>query len=95
MSKYAKVIVDKEALMSLQESINIGKQVLQRKLAAYRIKITMFEKVNNMDTDTFMNLFNQGKLGDKKEWLKWNHYADVIALLEKKLSDLEGIRYES
>jgi hypothetical protein len=95
MPKYAKVLVDKNALLSVQESINIGKQILQRKLAAYQAKVAKFEKLNNMDTVTFNDLFNKGELGDKKEWLKWDHYANAVHLLEKKLSDLEGIRYES
>jgi len=95
MQKYAKVLVDKNALLSVQESISIGKQILQRKLAAYRTKVARFEELNNMDTVTFSNLFNKGELGDKKEWLKWDHYASAVNLLEKKLSDLEGIRYES
>ena len=95
MSKYAKVLVDKNALVSLQESINIGKEVLQRKLTAYQTKVAKFEKMNNMDTATFSTLFNKGELGDKKEWLKWDHYANVVNLLEKKIADLEGIRYEA
>jgi len=94
MSKFAKVLVDKSALMSLQESITIGKQVLQRKLTAYQTKVANFEKLNNMDTATFTKLFNKGELGDKKEWLRWDHYASAVNLLEKKISDLEGIRYE-
>ncbi|NOZ62586.1 MAG: hypothetical protein GXO74_13025 [Calditrichaeota bacterium] len=95
MPKYAKVIVEKNALLSVQESISIGKQILQRKLAAYLIKISKFEKQNDMDTVTFRKRFNKGELGDKKEWLKWDHYASAVNLLEKKLSDLEGVRYES
>lgn len=94
MRKYAKVLVDKNALLSVQESISIGKQVLQRKLAVYRAKVAQFEELNTMDTVIFSTLFNKGELGDKKEWLKWDHYANAITLLEKKLSDLESIRYE-
>lgn len=95
MPKYAKVMIDKNALLTMQESISIGKQILQRKLAAYRKKVSMFEELNKMDTVTFSNLFNKGELGDKKEWLKWDHYDSAVNLLEKKLSDLESIRYES
>jgi hypothetical protein len=79
----------------VQESISIGKRVLQRKLAVYRTKVAGFEKLHNMDTITFSNLFNKGELGDKKEWLEWDHYASAVNLLENKLSDLEGIKYES
>ncbi len=44
MTDIAKVTVAKDALSSLQESINIGKEVLQRKLSAYQKKIVEFEK---------------------------------------------------
>ena len=95
MSKYATVVVNKNALLSVQESISIGSQVLQRKLIAYQTKAAEFEKRNKMDTATFSKLFEKGELGDKKEWIKWDHYASVISLLKNKLSDLKGIRYES
>ena len=95
MSDYAKVLVDKNALASVQESISIGKQILQRKLTAYRSKVAHFEELNTMDTATFSNLFNKGELGDNREWLKWDHFANAIKLLERKISDLDGIRYES
>ena len=95
MSEYVSIMIDKKALLNLQESINIGKQIFQKKLTTYQAKIAKFEKINNMDTITFIKLFNNGKLGDDKEWLRWEHYASTVNLLEKKLSDLEGIRYES
>jgi len=95
MSKYSKVLINQNALSTLQESINIGKQILQRKQVAYQAKIVQFEKNHDMDTVTFSQLFNQGKLDDKKEWFKWDHYANVINLLEQKISDLESIKYES
>jgi hypothetical protein len=95
MSKYSKVLINQNALSTLQESINIGKQILQRKQVAYQAKIVQFEKNHEMDTVTFSQLFNQGQLDDKKEWFKWDHYANVINLLEQKISDLESIKYES
>ena len=51
MADIAKVTVAKDALSSLQESINIGKEVLQRKLSAYQKKIVELEKAKEMDTD--------------------------------------------
>lgn len=95
MSKYAKVLVDESALASVQESIDIGKHILQRKLSSYQDKISQFEKQHKMDTAQFSELFNKGELGDEKEWLKWDYYASAAKMLSKKISDLEGIRYES
>ena len=89
------ILVDKEALLTVQESIQIGRQILQRKQLAYQTKIAQFETTHNMETLTFSQLFNQGKLGDQKEWLKWDHYVNVINLLEQKISMLENLKYES
>ena len=91
---YAKVMIEKKGLSSLQESINIGKQVLERKLAAYKKKVKKFEQDRGMDNETFMASFNKGDLGDNKEWLEWDHVANVVNLLKKKLNDLENLKYE-
>ena len=95
MTDYAKVTVDKNALPTLQESINIGKQVLERKLVSYQNKIKRFEEAEAMDTETFNRLFAKGELGDNKEWIEWDHVASVVSLLKKKLHDLENVKYES
>jgi len=95
MTEYASVLIEKDALPSFQESIEIGKEVLERKLSAYENKIAKFESSEKMDTDTFNRLFNEGKLGDNKKWFKWDHLASVVKLLNKKLHDLEKIRYEA
>ena len=91
---YAKVLIEKERLSSLQESISIGKQVLERKLAVYKKKIEKCEQARGMDNEAFMASFNKGELGDDKEWLEWDHVANVVNLLKKKLNDLENLKYE-
>lgn len=48
-----------------------------------------------MNNETFLKQFNNGKLGDNKEWIKWEHIANTSDLLKKKLNDLSKIRYES
>ncbi len=78
----------------MRESVNIGRQVLQRKLSVYKKKATKFEQANGMDTETFSQSFNKGDLGDGKEWLEWDHVATVISLLTKRLNDLEKLKYE-
>ena len=91
---YASVIIKKSKFSSLQESIDIGKHVMETKLAAYYKKVEKFEKDNGMDSKTFIKLFNKGELGDNKKWLKWDHIANAVSLLRKKLNDLENIKYE-
>ena len=94
MKDYAKVVIEKKGLSSLQESINIGKQVMERKLVAYTRKIEKFEQVRGMNTEAFMMLFNKGELGDNKEWIEWDHAANVASLLNRKIHDLENLTYE-
>ena len=92
MKNYAKVMIEKRGLSSLQESINIGKQVMERKLAAYQKKVEKFEQAGGMDTEAFIMSFNKGELGDNKKWLEWDHVANVVNLLKKKLDDLESLK---
>ena len=94
MKNYAKVMIEKKGLSSLRESINIGKQVMERKLAAYQKKAAQFEQAEGMDTEAFIMSFNKGELGDNKKWLEWDHAANVANLLKKKLGDLESLKYE-
>jgi hypothetical protein len=95
MAEYARVLIEKGGLPSLKDSITIGKQVIERKLAVYEKRIQKFEESKDMDNETFLTLFNNGKLGDNKEWLEWEHIASVSNLLKKKLDDLSKLKYES
>ena len=81
MTEIAKVTVAKDALSSLQESINIGKEVLQRKLSAYQKKILEFEKAKDMDNETFKKKSTSGELGVDKNWLGWSISAIFLSFL--------------
>ena len=94
MEDYARVLIEKNGLSTLKESITIGKQVIERKLAVYKKKIEKFEEAKDMNNETFLTLFTNGKLGDNKEWLEWEHIANVSDLLKKKLNDLSKLKYE-
>jgi hypothetical protein len=94
MKDYAKILIERDGLSSLQEIIHIGKQVMERKLAVYQKKIRKFEKAKGMDNESFVTSFNRGELGDDKEWLEWDHAANVAILLNKRLDDLENLKYE-
>ena len=95
MTDYAKILINRNALATLKESIHIGSEVLKRKHAAYQSKLRKFELMNGMDTAVFTAMFGKGELGDKKEWLEWEHAASVENLLRRKLDKLDEIRYES
>lgn len=95
MDNYTTIRFEKHALPSVLESIQFGKQILEQKLATCKKRLSDFEYRKKMDTATFIRLFEQGELGDQKEWIEWEHYAGVASLLKKKIYDLETIRYES
>ncbi len=95
MANYATILIEQNSLHSLREGLQIGKHVLERKLSAYSNRLMQCEHAANMDTPTFLRLFEQGALDDRKDWLEWEHLAAVVKLLQKKVRDLETLRYES
>ncbi len=95
MVEYAKIMIEKQALPSIRESIHIGRQVFEKKLEAHQRKLGHFEDSGNMTTDTFLRLFHQGELDDRKEWIQWEHVANVVALLTRKLHDLDMLQYDA
>ena len=64
-------------------------------MAIYKKKIGKFEEAKSMSNETFLTLFTNGKLGDDKEWLEWEHIANAYDLLKNKLDDLAKLKYES
>ena len=94
MTDYAKVMIEKGGVSSLQESIDIGRQVMKKKLAVYLKKSEKFEQDEGMNTAAFIELFNRGELGDDKVWMEWDHTVDVVKLLKKKIDDIENLKYE-
>jgi len=94
MGETAKISVPRDALPTIKESIDIGKNVLHGKLEAYQRKNQRFEELKGMDASTFNRLFNNGDLGDDKEWIEWDHVVSVIRVLKSKLSELDDITYE-
>lgn len=94
MATYTRISLQKQSLPVVQESILLGKKILEQKLAAYRNRLIRFEKEKHMDTSTFLRLFEQGEMGDSQELIEWEHVASIVSLLQKKLDALETIRYE-
>ena len=87
MTNYAKAIIEKDALASLQEIVETGREVLERKLSACKNRIKKFEEKAGMDTDTFGRRFESGELGDGREWMEWDHLASVARNLQNRMSD--------
>lgn len=95
MPAYATILIETSGLASLKEGLQIGKYILERKLSVYRRRLKQCEDAANMETSAFLRLFEQGELDDRKDWIEWEHLATVVNLLQKKVRDLETLRYES
>lgn len=95
MESDATIRIDRDALKSVQESIQLGKTITQQKLVVCQTRLARFEKEKRMDTDTFLRLFEDGQLGDDADLIEWEHFARASDLLNKKLNDLKSIRYGS
>lgn len=91
MAEFASMTIEKDALSSVRESLQIGKHVLEKKLEAHQKKLARFEQRGKMSTETFLRLFHQGDLDDRKEWIQWEHVATVAALLTRKLRDFDVV----
>ncbi|GAK49057.1 hypothetical protein U14_00275 [Candidatus Moduliflexus flocculans] len=95
MKTYSTILIEKSALPSIQESLALGKRILEQKLATYQRRLREFEATFKFDTSTFAERFENGELGDDKVWFVWDHARSAVAVLEKKLHDLETVRYEA
>ena len=94
MATYTKISFEKQALPIVQESIQLGKKIIEQKLAVYKKRLLNYEKTKHLDTATFLRLFEKGELGDSKELIEWEHVASVASLLRKKLDALKSIQYD-
>lgn len=94
MASYATIRVEKHAISSIHESIQLSKRIMEQKLTACKNRLTQFETLKQMDTITFMRLFEHGELGDDAEWLEWEHFANAAKMLQKKIEDLDTVQYE-
>jgi len=48
-----------------------------------------------MDAKIFKKKFNSGELGDDKERIESEHLVKVVSLLQKKIIDLDTLKYET
>jgi hypothetical protein len=55
----------------IAESIASHREFAQRRLAAYVERCITFEQRYGMSTETFLERFEAGTLGDQPEWFDW------------------------
>jgi hypothetical protein len=50
-----------------------------------------FEKEHKISTETFVNKFNKGELGDDKKWFEWIFAYKAYNHIQDKISIMKGI----
>jgi hypothetical protein len=63
----------------------------RQKLAGYRGILQELERHHGMNTDTFLQRFGAGELGDADEWFDWEAIAAQKTEAERKLGELERV----
>ena len=68
----------------IAESIASHREFAQRRLAAYVERCITFEQRYGMSTETFLERFEAGTLGDQPEWFDWYAAAQGKQLWSRK-----------
>jgi hypothetical protein len=75
---------DEEITGVIAESITSHREFAQRRLAAYVERCTTFEQRYGMSTETFLERFEAGTLGDQPEWFDWYAAAQGQQIWSRK-----------
>ena len=83
--------LNEETKSLIRSSLNIEENILNLGLNKWKSKLKEFEKEHNISTETFVNKFNKGELGDDKKWFKWIFAYKAYNNAKEKLSIMKGI----
>ena len=75
---------DEEITGVIAESIASRREFAQRRLATYAERCTTFEQRYGMSTETFLERFEAGTLGDQPEWFDWYAAAQGQLIWSRK-----------
>jgi hypothetical protein len=75
---------EEEITQVIAESIASRREFAQRRLAAYETRCAMFEQHYGMSTETFLEQFEAGILGDQPEWFDWYAAAQGKQIWSRK-----------
>ena len=80
---------DAQLASMLDKVLGAVAEQYRQKLAGYRGKLQELERRHDMNTDTFLQRFGAGELGDADEWFDWEAIAALKTEAERKLGELE------
>jgi hypothetical protein len=73
-----------EEITGIAESIASHREFAQRRLTTYVERCTTFEQRYGMSTETFLERFEAGTLGDQPEWFDWYAAAQGKQIWSRK-----------
>ena len=83
--------LNKETKLLIKSSLNIGENILSLGFNKWRNKLKEFEKEHKISTETFVNKFNKGEIGDDKKWFEWIFAYKAYNHTKEKLNIMKGI----
>ena len=83
--------LNKETKSLIKSSLNIEENILNLGLNKWKNKLKEFEKEHKISSETFVNKFNEGKLGDDKKWFEWMFAYKAYNHVKEKLNLVKGI----
>lgn len=77
-----------EARPLVKSSLDLKKKIFERSLKDYQRRLSQYEKLHKMDSQTFEKKFNAGELGDDRVWFDWMYVYSAFKETKKKLKDI-------
>ena len=83
---------EEEITEVIAESIASRREFAQRRLATYVVRCATFEQRYGMSTETFLEQFEAGTLGDQAEWSDWYAAAQGKEIWSRKHANLAHLK---
>ena len=83
--------LNEEAKSLIRTSLNMEENILKLGLGKWETKLKEYENSNGMSTETFVNKFNGGELGDEQKWFDWLFAYKAFNHIKNKLNIMKGI----
>ena len=84
-------VVYNEALPILRSGLLLKGRILNLRAENYLIRIKKFEKKYKMKSDTFIEQYRQGQLGDDELWLDWLFVYEAYGKIVEQRKIIAGI----
>lgn len=75
----------------VRESVEFHRLVLEKELELSLERVGAFEKAHKMTSAEFEHKFNDGSLGDERQWFDWLAEVEAARLLAAKVESLRKL----